>query len=307
MIHTKKRIYKPISELNKNAPAGFKFIQYRILPDKLKFQVISNKISQMEKAGFTDICTLLNFTLDDIHKEKQQLKEYLNSLTLKLKMKKKPANIRKKSNKINQKEIDALSLKVSLFTKDLDKEYNRVFPLILKMIKKAHNIKEISKILSKNNKIIINLQTILEKDLRSLNDKRKELALEDIEETVPVLSQERQFTIKKLITYILNYVHEIYTPIIQKHITATNNANSRLERFCFNVIDKINKRIEKIKNKSLLDFKEFYFDDSLELRMIVKNKPPYKYPLKVLHFNDLETIQKKKIIQILKAEVFSQC
>jgi len=150
MIHTKKRIYKPISDLNKNAPAGFKFIQYRMLPDLVKFQIISNKISQMEKNEFNNICTLLNFTLDDINDEKQQLEEYLNSL--KLEMRKNPNIIRRKTTKITQKEIDDLSFKGNLFTTDLGKEYDRVFPLLLKMIIKKHNIKELTDILSESKK-----------------------------------------------------------------------------------------------------------------------------------------------------------
>ena len=130
-------------------------------------------------------------------------------------------------------------------------------------------------------------------------------ALLNVGETNLTLSQERQSTITKLISYILNYVEKVYTLIIEEHRTITNDANSKLEQFYFTVIDKINKRIEKIKTKPPLNFKEFYFDDELYLHAIVRNKPQSKYPLKVLHFNDLETTQKKIIIQILKAEVRS--
>ena len=106
MIHANKRTYKPISNLNNNFPSGFKTINFRLLPDTIKFQIISRKVSQMEKNDFKDICTLLNFTLDDINTEKQQLEAYLNSL--RLKMRKNPNNIRRRTNKINQKEIDDL-------------------------------------------------------------------------------------------------------------------------------------------------------------------------------------------------------
>jgi len=288
MIHANKRAYKPISDLNSNFPSGFKTISFRLLPDRIKFQIISNKVSQMEKKDFTVICTLLNFTLDDIHDEKQQLEEYLNSLELK--MKKNPNNIKRRTNKISQKEIDNLALRPNLFT-------------LIEMIKKKHNIKELSNILSKNRKVVFNLQTILEKDVRNLNDMRKELALRNIEETNPALSQEHQSTIKKLITYNLSYVNEIYTPIIEKHRTRVNNANSKLEQFLFTVVDSINEKIEKIKDRCSLNIKEFYFDDNLELRIMVINKPPSKYPLKVLHFDDLETTQKRRIIQILRTVV----
>jgi len=303
MIHTKKRIYKPISDLNKNAPAGFKFIQYRMLPDIIKFQVISNKISQMEKSEFNDICTLLNYTLNDINDEKQQLEEYLNSLRATIK--KDPANIRRKTNKITQKEIDNLALRPNLITQSLEKEYNRVFPLLIELIKKKHNVGELECILKESKKLIFNLQIIMETDIKALNDHRKELSLENNEGTNPMLIQERQFTIQKLKGYIISYVNNVYTPIIEKHRTLANYSNSKLEHFYFNIIDPINKRIEKIKTKSPLDFKEFYFDDELHLHVIVRNKPQSKYPLKVLHFSDLEITQKKVIIQILKAEVRS--
>ena len=303
MIHANKRVHKPISDLNSKFPPGFKTINFRLLPDTIKFQIISSKVSQMEKNDFIDICTLLNFTLNDIHDEKQQLEEYLNSL--RLKMRKNPNNIRRRTNKISQKEIDDLTLRPSLFTQSLEEEYNRIFPLLVEIIKKMYNIKELNNILSENKKAIFNLQIVLEKDVRRLNDERKELSLKDIGETNPVLTQECQFTIRKLGEYILSYVNNIYTPIIEKHRVLIDNANSRLKHFYFNIIDPINERIDKIRIKSSLDFKEFYFDDDLELHLIVKNKPQSKYPFKVLHFNDLEITQKKVIIQVLRAEVRS--
>ena len=83
MIHTNKSSYnKPISDLNKDFPSGFKTIYFRLLPSNIKLQIISSKILQMEKDDFRDVCSLLNFTLNDTHEEKYQLKEYKNSLTL---------------------------------------------------------------------------------------------------------------------------------------------------------------------------------------------------------------------------------
>ena len=66
----------------------------------------------MEKNDFKDICTLLNFTLNDIHEERQQLEEYLT--TLRLKLKKNPNNIKRRTSKINQKEFDDLALRPNL-------------------------------------------------------------------------------------------------------------------------------------------------------------------------------------------------
>jgi len=261
------------------------------------------------KANFSDVKDLdkllktISSIIDDINDEKQQLGEYLNSL--KLEMRKKPNIIKRKTNKITQKEIDDLSFKGNLFTTDLGKEYDRVFPLLLRMIIKKHDIKELTDTLTENKKTIFNLQTVLEEDIKRLHDERKELALLNIEETNLTLSQERQSTITKLISYILNYVEKVYSPIIEKYRTTVNDANSKLEQFYFTVIDKINRRIEKVKTKSPLDFKEFYFDDELKLHLIIKANSPSKYPFKVLHFNDLEITQKKIIIQILKAEVKS--
>jgi len=257
----------------------------------------------MKKNEFNYICTLLNFTLDDINDEKQQLEEYLNSL--KATIKKNPGITRRRTNKITQKEIDNLALRPNLITQSLEKEYHRVFPLLIELIKKKHDVRELEYILKESRKLIFNLQIIMEIDIKALNDHRKELSLKNNEETSLLLIQEHQSTIQKLKKYIISYVNNVYTPIIKKHKTLTNNANSKLEHFYFNIIDPINKRIEKIKTKSPLDFKEFYFDDELKLHIIIKNKPQSEYPLKVLHFNDLETNQKKIIIQILKAEVRS--
>jgi len=114
----------------------------------------------MEKNNFTDVCTLLNFTLDDISDEKQLLEDYLTSLKFILKSKK-SNNIRRKTNKITQKEIDNLTLRPTLFTQNLDQEYHRIFPLQIEFIKKKYNLKELSSILKESKKIIFNLQTVM--------------------------------------------------------------------------------------------------------------------------------------------------
>jgi len=302
MIHTKKIIYKPISDLNKSFPPGFQSIYFRMLPEIVKLQIISRKIPQMEKNNFTNICTLLNFTLDDISDEKQLLEEYLASLKFILKSKK-SNNTRRKSNKITQKEIDNLTLRPTLFTQNLEQEYHRIFPLQIEFIKKKYNLKELNYILKESKKAIFNLQTVMEADVKKLNDERKELALKNFEETNPALSQERQATIKKLGEYIISYVDSVYTPIIEKYSKIITDSNTKLEHFFFTVVDSINQKIEKVKNRSSLDITEFYFTDDLELKIMVRNKSPSKFPFKALHFEDLDAIQKRQIIQILKCEV----
>ncbi|KKK42295.1 hypothetical protein LCGC14_0543300 [marine sediment metagenome] len=61
--------------------------------------------------------------------------------------------------------------------------------------------------------------------------------------------------------------------------------------------------MEKIKSKLSSDVKEFYFDDGLDLHVMVKNKPSSKYPLKHVKFKDLPTNLKKAIIHILKSQL----
>ena len=141
MLHSKERVFKPISDLNRNFPAGFKTINFRKLPDKLKFQIISKKLSQMEKNDFKDICILLNFTFSDIENEKQKLTDYL--LSLRRKIINTQHNTKKRSNKITQKEIEEVTLKPNLFNQNLDQEYNRIFPLLIRNIKKKYNFKEL--------------------------------------------------------------------------------------------------------------------------------------------------------------------
>ncbi|KKN14973.1 hypothetical protein LCGC14_0990690 [marine sediment metagenome] len=61
--------------------------------------------------------------------------------------------------------------------------------------------------------------------------------------------------------------------------------------------------MEKVRNKISLDVKEFYFNDGMELYIVVKNKPSDKYSLKSLQFGDLTTNQKRAIKQILKSKL----
>jgi hypothetical protein len=60
--------------------------------------------------------------------------------------------------------------------------------------------------------------------------------------------------------------------------------------------------MERIKNRFLSDITEFFFDDDLELHIMVKNKSPSNYPFKILHFNDLETDQKRIITKVLRID-----
>ena len=127
MIHTNKSSYnKPISDLNKEFPSGFKTINFRLLSGTIKSQIISSKILQMENDDFRNVCSLLNFTLNDIHEEKHQLEEYQNSLRLKLK--RNPNKPKRTGKKIKQQELDDLRLKPDLFNQNIDTEYNRIFP-----------------------------------------------------------------------------------------------------------------------------------------------------------------------------------
>ncbi|HDZ17888.1 hypothetical protein LCGC14_1166350 [marine sediment metagenome] len=62
----------------------------------------------METPEFQDICSLLNFTSEDISNEKRQLIDYLE--TLRLKIKKTPMIKKKDKDKITQKELNDLSI-----------------------------------------------------------------------------------------------------------------------------------------------------------------------------------------------------
>ena len=301
MLHSKERTYKPISDLNKKFPYGFKKINFRLLPDELKFQIISNKLSQMEKNDFKEICTLLNFTLDDIDDEKQQLTDYLH--TLKRKIKNSPHKPKKRSTKITQKEIEEVTLKPDLFNQNLDQEYNRIFPLLIRNIKKKYNFKELGKVWKGNNHLIFNLEIIMEADVRKLNDIRKNLSLKIINETDSKIIQQHQSKIERLKTFIISYVSNVYTPIIKKYQSLKKSTTSKLEQFCFAVVDALNKKLEKVTKKFAMDITELYFDDGLELRIMVKNKLLSKFPFRSLNFEDLDNRHKRIIIQILKTEL----
>ncbi len=143
----------------------------------------------------------------------------------------------------------------------------------------------------------------MEADVRTLNDIRKNLSLKIIDETNPKIIQQHQSKIEKLETFIINYVSNVYTPIIKKYKSLKDDINSPLEQFCFAVVDALNTKLEKVTKKFAMDINEFYFDDNLDLSIVVKNRPSSKFPLKSLHFYDLETKHKRIIIQILKTEL----
>ncbi len=143
----------------------------------------------------------------------------------------------------------------------------------------------------------------MEADVRRLNDERKDLSLKIMNETNPIIIQQHQSKIEKLKAFIISYVSNVYTSIIRKYQSLKNNANTQLEKFCFDVVDAINTKLGKVTKKFAMVIIEFYFDDGLELRITVKNNPLSEFPLKHLHFDDLETKHKRVIIQILKTEL----
>ena len=114
--------------------------------------------------------------------------------------------------------------------------------------------------------------------------------------------EQYQSAIKKLKTFILKYTGNVYTPLIKKYKSLKNDVNSPLEQFCFTVVDAINTKLEKVTKKFAMDINELYFDDGLELSITVKNSLLSKFPIRHLHFDDLDTKNKKVIIQILKTE-----
>lgn len=71
----------------------------------------------------------------------------------------------------------------------------------------------------------------------------------------------------------------------------------------FSIKNFTQKKLEKIENKSLLDIRELYFDDDLDLRIMVRNKSMEKYPFRKLRFINLETTLKRKFIFVLKLKV----
>ncbi|KKM69202.1 hypothetical protein LCGC14_1453260, partial [marine sediment metagenome] len=300
MLHSERKNYqKKISKLNKDFPSGFKTIDFRMLPDMIKHEIISNKISQMETPEFEEICSMLNFTPEDIQREKQQLEDYLD--TLSIKMENTPFKEEKDYDRIKQTESDGLLFKRDIFGKVLSTEYDRLYPLLITLIKKKNKLEKLGKIYMTNEKIINNLDTVMEIDVKSLHNERKDLSLKisDIKDTD--LIQKYQTRIDKLAKYVFNYVDHVYLPTLNKHQTMQKNASLKHERFFFTVIDKINEKMENIRAKIMLNVIEFYFDDDLDLHIMVKNIPPSKYPLKGVKFRELPFVIKKGIIRILKA------
>ena len=222
MLHSERKNYqKKISKLNKNFPPGFKTIDFRMLPDTIKFQTISNKITQIETREFQDICSLLNFTSEDISNEKRQLIDYLE--TLRLKIKKTPIKKKKDKDKITQKELDDLSIKKDLFTQDLNSEYDRLFPLLIDLIKKRSRLNGLRDSRLENGQIVFNLTTVMEADVKSLHNERKELYLKILETTGNNLIRKHQAKIKKLEAYIFYYVKQVYKPLLNKHQELKND------------------------------------------------------------------------------------
>ena len=103
--------------------------------------------------------------------------------------------------------------------------------------------------------------------------------------------------------YIFYYVKQVYRPLLTKHQELKNAQSLKQEQFAFTIIDGINEKMEKIKSKLSSDVKEFYFDDDLDLHIMVKNKPSSKYPMKHVKFKDLSINLKKAIIHILKSQL----
>lgn len=118
-----------------------------------------------------------------------------------------------------------------------------------------------------------------------------------------LIIQKYQSQIKKLKAYIIHYVSQVYKPTLKILKELVRTTNLQLEPFFFTVIDKINENIERVRSKINLKTTEFYFDDGLELHIMFKNKSSDEFPIKHLHFEDLETKHKKIIIQILKTEL----
>ncbi|KKN43227.1 hypothetical protein LCGC14_0705400 [marine sediment metagenome] len=302
MLHSERKNYqKKISKLNKDFPSGFKTIDFRMLPDTIKFQIISNKVAQMETPEFQDICSLLNFTSEDISHEICQLIDYLE--TLRFKMKNTPIKKKRDKDKITQKELDDLSIKKDLFSQDLSGEYDRLFPLLIDLIKKRSRLNGLRDSRLENSQIVFNLTTVMEADVKSLHNERKELYLKILETTDKNLIRKHQARIKKLVAYIFYYVKHVYKPLLTKHQELKDDQSLKQEQFAFNIIDGINEKMEEIKNKLSSNVKEFYFDDGLELHIMFKNKSSSKYPVRHVRFKDLATNLKKAIIHILKSRL----
>jgi len=137
--------------------------------------------------------------------------------------------------------------------------------------------------------------------VKSLHGERKDLSLKISDITDTSLIQKYQTRIDKLAKYVFKYVDYVYLLTLKKHKTMQKNASAKQERFFFTVIDKINEKIESVRTKIMLNVREFYFDDDLDLHIMVKNIPPSKYPLRGVKFRELPLRIKKDILRILKA------
>ncbi|HEC40065.1 MAG TPA: hypothetical protein ENI29_17630 [bacterium] len=143
--------------------------------------------------------------------------------TLRLKIKKTPIKKKKDKDKITQKELDDLSIKKDLFTQDLNSEYDRLFPLLIDIIKKRSRLNGLRDSRLENGQIVFNLTTVMEADVKSLHNERKELYLKILETTGNNLIRKHQAKIKKLEAYIFYYVKQVYKPLLNKHQELKND------------------------------------------------------------------------------------
>ena len=151
------------------------------------------------------------------------------------------------------------------------------------------------------NNIIENFDTVMSSEFKKLQDLRKETSLKIRDKPDSPLVQEYQTRIDNLITHIFHYIDRVYKPLLNKHIAMKNSLSVKLQRFPFDVVDKLNEKMERIKNKLGLDVKEFCFDDDLALRVMIENKPKSRYSVTFFKFNYLSTSLKKMIVQVLKS------
>jgi len=175
--------------------------------------------------------------------------------------------------------------------------------LLIDLIKKRFRLNGLRDSRLENGQIVFNLTTVMEADVKSLHNERKELYLKILETTNNNLIQKHQNRIKKLVAYIFYYMKQVYKPLLTKHQELKDDQSLKQEQFAFNIIDVINEEMEKINSKLSSDVKEFYFDDGLELCILVRTIPPSKYPMKHVKFKDLATNLKKTIIHILKSQL----
>ncbi|KKL69964.1 hypothetical protein LCGC14_2109640, partial [marine sediment metagenome] len=74
-----------------------------------------------------------------------------------------------------------------------------------------------------NGQIVFNLTTVMEADVKSLHNERKELYLKILETTGNNLIRKHQAKIKKLEAYIFYYVKQVYKPLLNKHQELKND------------------------------------------------------------------------------------